>query len=138
VKEHTSSNLRLAEQLGAETQALVGRNVADVLLEFAHSRNVTKIVAGKTAQPRWKHLFTRTVIDQLLAKSGDIDIYIVSGEGETPSAIRYPAGTVAVRWREYLLFLLLMMALGYLVFIKALGMPIPIWPSWLLEMLRAG
>jgi two-component system, OmpR family, sensor histidine kinase KdpD len=103
VKEHTARNLRLAEQLGAETQTLVGRKVADVLLEFAHSRNVTKIVAGKTAQPRWKQWFTSTIVDQLLAKSGDIDIYIVSGEGETPSAIRYPAGAVTVRWREYLL-----------------------------------
>jgi two-component system, OmpR family, sensor histidine kinase KdpD len=103
VKEHTARNLRLAEQLGAETQTLVGSKVADVLLEFAHSRNVTKIVAGKTAQPRWKQWFTSTIVDQLLAKSGDIDIYIVSGEGETPSAIRYSAGTVTVRWREYLL-----------------------------------
>ena len=57
VKEHTARNLRLAEQLGAETQTLVGRNVADVLLDFARSRNVTKIVAGKTAQPRWKQWF---------------------------------------------------------------------------------
>jgi two-component system, OmpR family, sensor histidine kinase KdpD len=103
VKEHTARNLRLAEQLGAETQTLVGRKVADVLLEFAHSRNVSKIVAGKTAQPRWKQWFISTIVDQLLAKSGDIDIYIVSGEGEAPSAIHYPAGTVTVRWREYLL-----------------------------------
>ena len=92
VKEHTARNLRLAEQLGAETQTLVGRNVADVLLDFARSRNVTKIVAGKTAQPRWKQWFASTIVDQLLDKSGDIDVYIVSGEGETPTAIRYPAG----------------------------------------------
>ena len=103
MKEYTARNLRLAEQLGAETHTLVGRNVADVLLEFAHERNVTKIVVGKTAQPRWKQWFVSTIVDQLLAKSGDIDIYIVSGEGETPSAIRYPAGNVSVRWREYLL-----------------------------------
>jgi putative tricarboxylic transport membrane protein len=38
-------------------------------------------------------------------------------------------GTPETRWREYLLFLLLMMAIGVVVFIKALGMPIPLWPT---------
>src|SRR4051794_8178045 len=101
VKEHTARNLRLAEQLGAETQTLVGRNVADVLLDFARSRNVTKIVAGKTAQPRWMQWFVKTVVDQLLDKSGDIDVYIVSGEGEVPAPVRYPASPEATRWNDY-------------------------------------
>ena len=102
VKEFTSRNLRFAEQLGAETQTLVGRNVADVLLDFARSRNVTKIVAGKTAQSPWKRWFTKTVVDQLLDRSGDIDVYIVSGEGEAPTSIRYPTTSGEIRWSEYL------------------------------------
>ena len=48
--ESTARNLRLAETLGADTQTLVGSNVAETLLDFARVRNVTKIVAGKTAQ----------------------------------------------------------------------------------------
>jgi len=102
IKEYTARNLRLAEQLGAETQTLVGRNVADVLLDFARSRNVTKIVAGKTAQPRWKRWFATTIVDQLLTKSGDIDTYVVSGEGDAPSPVRYPVVSTVVRWSEYL------------------------------------
>jgi two-component system sensor histidine kinase KdpD len=101
-KERTARNLRMAEQLGAETQTLVGRNVADVLLDFARSRNVTKIVAGKTAQPRWKRLFVHTVVEQLLNKSGDIDIYVVSGEGEVPRAARETGARKDIRWGEYL------------------------------------
>ena len=76
--------------------------MADVLLDFARSRNVTKIVAGKTAQPRWKQWFATTVVDQLLDKSGDIDVYIVSGEGEAPTPVRYPASSGVIRWSEYL------------------------------------
>jgi two-component system sensor histidine kinase KdpD len=102
VKELTTQNLRLAEQLGAETQTLVGGNVAEVLLEFARSRNVSKIVAGKTAQPRWRQWFVDTVVDQLLNKSGDIDVYIVSGEGDQQVPIRYPASPAASRWTDYL------------------------------------
>ena len=102
VKEYTTRNLRLAEQLGADTQTLVGRNVADVLLDFARSRNVTKIVAGKTAQPHWKQFFVDTVVDQLLDKSGDIDVYVVSGEGDNPTPIRYPKAPAQIRWSDYL------------------------------------
>jgi two-component system sensor histidine kinase KdpD len=102
IKEQTARNLRMAEQLGAETQTLVGRNVADVLLDFARSRNVTKIVAGKTAQPRWKSWFVDTVVQQLLNRSGDIDIYVVSGEGEVPRATREAGAPTAIRWGEYL------------------------------------
>lgn len=101
VKELTSRNLRLAEQLGAQTQTLVGRNVAQVLLDFARSRNVTKIVAGKTARPRWRHLFAGTIVDQLLDQSGDIDIYIVSGEGEVLKPIAKTNDGLTIRWSEY-------------------------------------
>jgi putative tricarboxylic transport membrane protein len=52
-------------------------------------------------------------------------------------------GTPETRWREYLLFALIMLAMGVGVFIKGLGMPIALWPplhDWIapiLEMLRA-
>ncbi len=103
IKEDTARNLRLAEQLGAETQMLVGLNVADVLLDFARSRNVSKIVAGKTAQPRWKSWFVSTVVDQLLAKSGDIDVYVVSGDDGAPAPTRYIRPPTVIRWNEYLM-----------------------------------
>jgi two-component system, OmpR family, sensor histidine kinase KdpD len=84
VRALTERNLQFAEQLGAETHTLIGRNVADAVLNYARSRNVTKIIAGKTAQPWWKQLIRRTVVEELLADSGDIDIYIITGEGSEP------------------------------------------------------
>jgi two-component system sensor histidine kinase KdpD len=102
VKEQTARNLRFAEQLGAETLTLVGPNVADALLDFAHSRNVTKIVAGKTAQPGWKRWFVDTVVDQLLKMSGDIDVYVVSGEGESQAPARLVIPAAVTRWSEYI------------------------------------
>jgi two-component system sensor histidine kinase KdpD len=100
-KEQTAGNLRLAEQLGAETHTLVGRKVASALLEFAQSRNVTKIVVGKTAQPRWKRWLAGTIADQLLTKGGDIDVYIVSGEGEAPAPVSGRRPVNEPRWRDY-------------------------------------
>jgi two-component system sensor histidine kinase KdpD len=101
VKERTSRNLRFAEQLGAETLTLVGENVANTLLDFARSRNVTKIVAGKTAQPQWKRWFVDTVVDQLLSKSGDIDVYVVTGEGDDSKQSRPALPRSVTRWSEY-------------------------------------
>jgi len=99
--ESTSRNLHLAETLGAYTHSLVGDSVAASLLEFARSRNVTKIVAGKTAQPKWKQWFSKTVVDQLLEQSGDIDIYVVSGEGEPPRSTRFASGTKQPQWPDF-------------------------------------
>lgn len=103
IKELTSRNLRLAEELGAETQVLAGYNVAETLVNFARERNVTKIVAGKTAQPRWKQWFSRTIIDQMLEQSGDIDVYVVSGEGEQHVAAPKTRNQTPIRWRDYVL-----------------------------------
>lgn len=111
-KEHTATNLRLAEQLGAETHTLVGSNVADTLLDFARSRNVTKIVAGKTAQPRWKQWVSNTIVDELLKKSGDVDVYVVSGEGELPVPVTGRAAPTSFRRKEYLAAVAVVSACG--------------------------
>lgn len=83
-KQKISQHFRLAERLGAETVTLAGQNVTDTLLEYARSRNVTKILIGKTNQPRWRRIFFGTVVDEVLERSGDIDVYVIHGEQEKP------------------------------------------------------
>src|SRR5207237_901950 len=80
-----------------------GQNIAEAVLEFARARNVTKIVVGKTAQPWWRRLLFGTAVDQLLERSGDIDVYVIRGEGDV--ARRAGAATLpapAVPWSHYL------------------------------------
>lgn len=103
-QELTSRNLQLAEQLGAETHTLIGRNVAEVVLEYARSRNITKIIAGKTAQPWWKRLFFRTVVEELLEHSGEIDVYVITGEGGEVAPAQQPpqARPVPIPIKHYL------------------------------------
>jgi two-component system sensor histidine kinase KdpD len=95
-------HLALAEQLGAETHTLVGDKVANTLLDLARTRNVTKIIVGKTAIPWWKRLFRRTVVDALLEKSGDIDVYVIRGEGHSEPAREIAGPTAAIPWTNYL------------------------------------
>ncbi len=101
--EQTGRNLRLAEQLGAETHTLIGRSVADALLDFARERNVSKIVVGKTAQSWWKRRLFGTIVDQLLNRAGEIDVYVVSGDGAEADATRTPPLPAARPSREYAL-----------------------------------
>lgn len=101
-REKVIQHLRLAEQLGAETHTLVGEDVAQTILEYARTRNVTKIVVGKTAQPWWKRVFVGTVVDRLLDSSGDIDIYVIRGEAETSRAVTSPQRPAPIPWKDYL------------------------------------
>ncbi|MFO0766300.1 MAG: sensor histidine kinase KdpD [Nitrospiraceae bacterium] len=81
--------LRLAEKLGAETVTLTGDQVAQELLTFARSRNVTKIIVGKPVRPWWKEWSYGSVVSELVHCSGDTDIYVITGEaGEGRSLVR--------------------------------------------------
>ncbi|MBX3207615.1 MAG: sensor histidine kinase KdpD [Labilithrix sp.] len=77
-----SQNLRLAEQLGAETTTLTGERQAEEILRFARERNVTKIVVGKPRALRFRDRFGTSFVDELLLGSGDIDVYATVGEPE--------------------------------------------------------
>lgn len=106
-RERVVEHLRLAERLGAETHTLVGEHVPPAVLEYARSRNVTKIVVGKTAEPWWRRVFSRGIVDQILEDSGDIDIYVIRGDGDGQSPQRHTARNESRspslwNWSEYL------------------------------------
>src|SRR4029079_15107878 len=72
--DHT---LRLAEQLGAQSVTLSGANVAEELIAYAATHNVTKIVIGKPERSRWRDVLFGSVVDDLIRRSGAIDIYVI-------------------------------------------------------------
>ncbi len=92
-KQQVSQHFRLAERLGAETVTLAGQNFTETILDYARSRNVTKILIGKTNQPRWRRLLIGTVVDDVLEKSGDIDVYVIRGVEEKTAHV--PTRTTA-------------------------------------------
>jgi len=96
-QQRIAQHLRLAERLGAETMTLAGQNVADTLLDYARSRNVTKILIGKTNQPRWKRMLFGTVVDDVLERSGAIDVYVIQGEAESREAQSSARGRAALQ-----------------------------------------
>ncbi|MBX3172283.1 MAG: sensor histidine kinase KdpD [Candidatus Eremiobacteraeota bacterium] len=91
-------HLQLAESLGARTEVVTGLSISEALVTFAEKNNITKIVAGKPLVNRW---WSSDLVDQLIRRSGDIDIFVVSGKpGET--APTPPAPARPLPWSRYL------------------------------------
>lgn len=79
-RDRVAQTMRLAEQLGAETHTLTGPRMSDEILAFARARNVSKIVVGKPERPRWKRIAMGSIVDTLVQGSGEIDVYVISGD----------------------------------------------------------
>lgn len=78
-------NLRLAEELGAKVETVAADEFAAGVLRYAREHNVTKIVVGKPQQRRWSDLWRGALVDELIRRSQDIDVYVISGDDEEGS-----------------------------------------------------
>jgi two-component system sensor histidine kinase KdpD len=96
-RHRLAENLRLAEQLGAEAVTLKGERAAEETVNYARTRNVTKIVLGKPTHPRWRDLIRTSFLEEIVRSSGGIDVYVISGDEAEP--VRTPAPRRATRIR---------------------------------------
>jgi two-component system sensor histidine kinase KdpD len=78
--DHAREALRLAESLGIETVTLGGHDIASELLNFARRRNADLVVVGKPIKPRWRELAFGSVVDEVVRRSGEIDVHVITGE----------------------------------------------------------
>ncbi|MCC6578994.1 MAG: sensor histidine kinase KdpD [Phycisphaeraceae bacterium] len=101
-RHRLNQHLKLAERLGAETVTITGEDVADEIIRYAQSRNVTKIVIGKTGRPPWHRFGQQSVVDRLIARSGDIDIYVIRGVEEHFETSTPRTGKQPWLWRPYI------------------------------------
>jgi two-component system sensor histidine kinase KdpD len=90
-RQRLDQTLSLAEQLGAQTVTLTGERIADELIAYATTHNITKIVVGKPDQPRWRELLFGSIVDDLIRHSGEIDIYVIRGREIEEAATLPPA-----------------------------------------------
>ena len=100
-RDRVLRTLKLAESLGAETANLSGESVAVELVNFARTRNISKVVIGKPLRSRWRDRLRPGLVDEIIRLSGNIDVYVVAGEeGEmAPQAPHLPARSN--RWPAY-------------------------------------
>lgn len=103
-KDRVAHTLQLAEELGAQTARLSGVSVAETLVNYALSRNVTKIVAGKPLRPRWREWLRGSIIDQIVQRSQNMDVYVISGKptGAQTAVSPFPVASPPFNGRPYL------------------------------------
>lgn len=80
--------LRLAEELGAETVQLAGRDAAAELIAYARQRNVSKIVVGKPQGARWRELLFGSVREKLQRADAGIDVYVLARQDDAGEPAR--------------------------------------------------
>jgi len=81
--------LRLAEEMGIETARRSGHDIVGEILAYAASKNVSLIVVGKPIKQRWKEILHGSVVDELVRRSGDINVYVISEETADRPARRF-------------------------------------------------
>jgi two-component system sensor histidine kinase KdpD len=59
--------------------------VQEELLSYSRRQNVSKIIIGKPAKARWKEKVFGSIVDDLIRRSGNIDVYVISGDAQAPS-----------------------------------------------------
>jgi two-component system sensor histidine kinase KdpD len=126
-----ADTLRLAEALGGEavTVPSAGR-IADDVIGYAQSTNVTQIVIGKSTRWRWFEIAHGSVVHDLVRRSGNISVHVIAGEtlADEPVPSKTVAAAKRARSRDPRPYLVALVAVGI-----ALGAGITIRPWFGIE-----
>src|SRR3989442_1284671 len=139
-RARVAETLRLAESLGAEAVTLTGTRMSDEILAYGRSRNGSTIVIGKPTRGFWQRVLLGSIVDTLVRGSGEIDIYVISGDGTpapTPrtrtrpragrplayaAAIAAVLSSTALAWLMFPSFELSTIVMGYLLGVVIVAM----------------
>ncbi|KQV73006.1 sensor histidine kinase KdpD [Rhizobium sp. Root1220] len=105
-RDTIAATLRLAEQLGGEAITIPGRDVSEELIRHASANNVTHIVIGAPSKPTWRDWLHRSIADDLIRRSGNISVHVISGnekEGTSSRGVKSAQSAPPFDLRAYLL-----------------------------------
>src|SRR5262245_41106847 len=81
-RDRIADTLRLAEALGGEAVTIPSADsrIADDVIGYAQSYNVTHIVIGKSTRSRWFEILHGSVVHDLVRRSGNISVHVITGD----------------------------------------------------------
>jgi two-component system sensor histidine kinase KdpD len=85
-RDRIADTLRLAASLGGEAITVPGgdRGIAEDVIGYSRSNNVTQIIIGKSSRSRWFEILHGSVVHELVRRSGNISVHVIAGDaGET-------------------------------------------------------
>lgn len=154
-QESIERTLRLADRMGGETEIIQGQRAHEDILAYARDNGITKIIVGKTPAPRWKEILWGTLADQLIRGSGDIDVYVVTGDSDDRKVVTAPIWKNKTPFHYYLVTILMTafctaimfpvrnfvepvnLVMAYLIGIVSVALRYGRWPSMLMTVLSA-
>ena len=71
-------NTRFAEDLGAETICVPGKDVARALMQVAREKNVGSVIIGHSRHARLHEMLRRPVVQSVLRLAADVDVRVVA------------------------------------------------------------
>ena len=84
-RDRLARNIKLARELGAEIVTTADEDIVEGILRVAREQKATQILIGKHAR---RLPFSASLLDRLIEKSGELDIYVVGGDESTPPSRR--------------------------------------------------
>ena len=78
--ERARTALRLAVSLGMETVTLSAHDIVGEVIRYAEKRGANLILVGKPIRARWREVLFGSVVDELVRRSGDIDVHVITGQ----------------------------------------------------------
>ncbi|MGP5431911.1 DUF4118 domain-containing protein [Enterococcus malodoratus] len=85
-QENTSTNIPLAEKLGAEVVSIEEDDSFETIVEFAKMTGVTDIIMGKNLrQPWYEKIFVEAFDDRLLKRLNDTELHLIPFKEEKQS-----------------------------------------------------
>lgn len=85
-RDRIAAALRLAEYLGGDARTVPGTDLITELRRFARNNNVTQLVLGKARRSRWRELFSRSLVHELLRQDDGLNILVVSSAANEEEA----------------------------------------------------
>ncbi|MCH8611537.1 sensor histidine kinase [Arsenicicoccus dermatophilus] len=92
---------RIAEQraltgdLGGTFHAVTGEDTAEAVLDFARGINASQIVVGTSRHHRWVRVLRQATGDAIIARSGEIDVHVVTHPHAASLGVRRPRRTLS-------------------------------------------
>lgn len=99
--------LRLAESLGAEAVTLDGPSAAATLIEYAKTRNATRVVVGSPKRKPWWAWFQPSTSAQLIKSARGFDVITIATADDSTARRASASGASAgdpqpqIRWDRY-------------------------------------
>ena len=89
-QDRAADTLRLAERLGGEALVLPGERVAEEVLAWAGTNNITQIVIGSERRAAWQDWLKGSLPRDIIRGAGNIKVHVLPAGGETVPPKRVP------------------------------------------------